>query len=894
MTLPRATYRLQFREGMDFARAAALAPYWRQLGISHLYASPVFAAAAGSTHGYDVTDFNRIEPALGGEAGLRALAGALRREGLGLILDFVPNHMSATPDNPWWAELLEWGEASPTATFFDIDWAADKLLIPTLGAPYAEVLEAGELAFGLETATGRLLLRYHETALPLNPPSAATLLARSGDATLQGLASPLASALPESVEALRADLRRRLTEPGVPEAFRATLAALSQDRELVHAVHEAQVWRLVHWRAARDSLTYRRFFEITGLIGVRVEEPAVFDAVHGLLLRLVEEGLVQGLRLDHVDGLADPRSYLERLAAALPDGTYLVVEKILEDGETLPAAWPVAGTTGYEFIAALAAGLCDQAGLAALGEAYEAFVGRPLDLEDEVAAAKRQILTENLAAELATLVRQAAELAQRRLATRDFGEDSLRRAIIALVLAFPVYRSYVDEAGAGETDRRLIAGVAERAKQRPDVEEPRTVDFVVSLLLLEVEPEDSEDALRFTTRFQQTTGPIMAKALEDTVFYRQHRLIALNEVSGDPGLAEASAEAFHRAMLERRARQPHGLSATATHDTKRGEDARARLYALSEAPALWARAVGRWSTLNARLRSAVDEGPVPEPETEWLIYQTLLGAWPADLEPDDGAGLAALSDRITAFLEKALREAKLRTRWTAPDEPYEAAVRAFAEGLLDASEPTFLQDFVATTEPFRRAGAVNSLSQSLLKLTAPGIPDLYQGTEGWDLSLVDPDNRRPVAFGTLDARLEGLGERPLAELLADWRSGAIKQRVLQAGLAWRRARPQLFAEGDYGALRVVGAEADRVIAFARRHRDRAAVVVVPRRPLGLLHPELPAIPAAAWGDTAILLPEALQGRRFVDALSGAARQGAGSLPLRDLLDPLPLAALDAV
>ncbi len=883
---PTATYRLQFREGMTFERAAALAPYWRRLGISHLYASPVFAAAAGSTHGYDVADFSRLEPALGGEAGFRAMAAALREQGIGLILDFVPNHMSATTDNPWWRALLEWGEASPTAGFFDIDWSADKLLIPTLGAPYAEILEAGELAFDLDVESARLWLRYHETALPLGPASSALLLARSGDPALQGLASRLASATPNDHADLLDELRDLLAEDERARAFRQVLAELSAERETVHEVHEAQFWRLAYWRAGRDSLTYRRFFEITGLVGLRVEDPAVFDAVHALLLALADEDLVQGVRLDHIDGLADPAGYLDRLAGALPDDCYLVVEKILEGEERLPRRWPVEGTTGYEFIAALAQGLCDEPGLAGLDEAYGAFIGRAPDLEAETEAAKQQILTENLASELATLTRQAGSLAERQLAARDFGEDSLRRALTALMLAFPVYRSYVDADGAAPADRRLIEAAAERARRQPDIEETHTLDFIVSLLLLDVPDQDRDDALGFVVRFQQTTGPIMAKALEDTLFYRHHRLIALNEVGGDPGLAEASAEAFHRAMAERLDDQPHGLSATATHDTKRGEDARARLYALSEAPGLWSDSVARWSATTAGLRGGTDEAPAPEPETEWLVYQALLGAWPAALAADDTAGLEAFGKRLAAFLEKALREAKLHTRWTAPDEAYESGVLGFAAGLLGPEGRAFREDFLATGEPFLRAGVVNSLAQSLLKLTVPGVPDLYQGSEGWDLSLVDPDNRRPVDFEALSARLEDLEQTPPEALLADWRSGAVKQRVLAAGLAARRARPRLFDEGDYRPLEVAGAQAGRVIAFARLRGEEAAVTVVPRRPLAILDPRLPTIPPDAWEDTAVVLPDALRDRPLRDALSDGS--GRGDLRLSDRLAALPV------
>ncbi len=901
---PRATYRLQFREGMDFVRAATLAPYWQRLGISHLYASPVVAAATGSTHGYDVADFNALEPSLGGEAGFREMCGALRAAGLGLILDFVPNHMSDANANPWWFDVLEWGPQSPFAGHFDIDWESGPLMRPLLGEPYGDALEAGALTFDLDAAAGRIHLRYGEHELPLTPPSCTVLLERSGIPSLAALAPAFSAATPDKAANVRGDFVRALAGDHTAAQLADGLETLSRSTELVHAVHEAQHWRLALWRAARDSLNYRRFFEITGLVGVRVEDVAVFDDVHRLLLRLIGEGLVDGIRLDHIDGLADPAGYLDRLRAALPADRAIpiYVEKILEPGEDLPAAWPVDGTTGYEFTAAVATGLVDGAGLAALGTTYDDFVGVPSDFEAEVRAAKLQIVSENLAAELGILTKLALDLAGRQLAARDYGEDSLRRAVRAMIVAFPVYRTYVSASGASSADRALLDGVCGHAKDEPEIEDPGTVDFVASLLRLDVPAEDRDDALRFAIRFQQTTGPVMAKALEDTAFYRWHRLIALNEVGGDPVPSACGPEAFHQAMLKRSATQPHGLSATATHDTKRGEDARARLYALSENPAGWATAVARWSDMNAPLRTELNDGPAPEPETEWMIYQALLGAWPPTLSPDDDAGVAALSARFAAFLEKALREAKRRTRWSATNDAYERAVLDFAAGLF--ASPKFLADFHAHGHDVCRAGAINSLAQLLLKLTAPGVPDIYQGTEFWDHSMVDPDNRQAVPFDDLALALNGMAGASVANMLANWREGLPKLHLMQAVLAARRDRPTLFAEGDYRPLELRGTHAGNAIAFARTHGAQTALVIAPRCVLAMLPlGDGIAIPAEAWGDTAMVLPGDIAADQTTgewrDIVTGASMSTDGpalplaSLPLASLFANFPVACLVA-
>jgi len=893
VSLPDATYRLQFRGGMTFERAAGLASYWRELGISHLYASPVFAAQAGSSHGYDVIDFNRFDEALGGEAGFRRLSDALRAAGLGLILDFVPNHMAATPENPWWRDVLERGRESRYAGHFDIDWSAERLLLPVLGRTYDEALAAGELSLSLTPISGRLSLRYFDLVLPLSELSRRLLLDRLDPAAAQAIDNAEAFASPE-------------TEQAVERA----LATLSADHAFLDRLHEAQIWRLAHWHAARDSLTYRRFFEISGLVCLRIEEAEVFDDVHRLLLQLVTEGRVDGIRIDHIDGLAEPRRYLERLRCAVGSGrdVYIVVEKILEADEALPPEWPVAGTTGYEFITILSRLLTTDRQVETLDRAYRAVAGNCIAYEKLVQDTKREILTHNLASELATLTRAAAALASGDPAGRGFASEILRQAIVELICAFPVYRSYVDRDGASAADRSLIATVAAQAKSTGAVADSAAIDFLAARLGLDCADAQRPAALRFALRFQQTTGPVMAKALEDTVFYRYNRLIAVNEVGGDPRGLGGAPETVHARLTRRRREAAKGLSATATHDTKRGEDARARLYSLSEAPGSWVRAVGRWSTMNAGLRTPLDDGPAPESETEWLIYQALLGAWPPTLRPDDRAGLAEFRQGFTTYLEKALREAKRRTRWTAPDLDYEQAVRDFAARLLAPDNRQFLTDFVAACRPFHRAGAINSLAQTLLKLAAPGIPDLYQGCETWDFSLVDPGNRRPVDFERSTSLLAELRQRFDVEagaadaepgtLLEDWCDGRIKLFVVARLLRFRRRRGELFRDGAYVPLSVAGARAEHLFAFARVTGPQALVVAVPRHALTLAGDEVPLPLGDLWSNTSIRCPPDFASVQWQDILSGASvtalRAGSGaSLAARDILARFPVAALFA-
>jgi (1->4)-alpha-D-glucan 1-alpha-D-glucosylmutase len=893
MIRPTSTYRLQFRGDMDLDRAAGLARYFARLGISHLYASPVFTAAPDSTHGYDVADFCAIDPAIGGIDGFKRLSAALKTEGLGLIVDFVPNHMGATTANPWWRDVLEWGADSDFREHFDINWSAPKLIVPALGEPYGEALANGRFGLAFDARAGGISLTYYDLRLPLTPPSYARILAGIDVEAFPELARRFAVARPETAAQLKEDLASLARDPAVGGMLDEALAATAADHAALHELHEAQIWRASYWRAAREDLTYRRFFEIADLVGVRVERPRVFDDVHSLLFQLVRDGMVDGIRLDHVDGLADPKAYLQRLQEAIGDSDpyYLLVEKILGAGETLRPSWPVAGTTGYEFIEALAGLLVDASGEAALTAAYEDFLGGVVDYPNMVRETKRRTLARNLAGELDFLKDLAKAVATRDPATRDHGADSLRRAILEFAAALPVYRTYVNVEGADENDLTLIADASTQVKATREVEDEGAVDFIAKLLRLDFpDPEIQAAALEFTARFQQTTGPVMAKALEDTVFYRFNRLIALNEVGGEPHRVGARVEAFHGAMQSRLAEQKLGLSATATHDTKRGEDARARLYAISESPEDWRAAVSVWRGILDG-RTEIDGAMLPEPEFEWLFYQALAGAWPAELRPDHRDGVASLRERVEAYMLKVVREAKLRTSWSSPNTEYEAVVTAFVRAALD--NRGFLDDFFARSAPLRLAGVVNSLSQLAIKLAAPGVPDIYQGTEFWDLSFVDPDNRRPFGYESRFAAVDTIDSMPASVLLADWPTGLAKMRLMHRGLGFRREHAQLFADGDYIPIEVTGERAGHVVAFGRRLGGEWLIAVTTRFPLALLD-DAPLVAAARWGDTAIRLPGDAASLQFRDIVFGSEIAGAQAMPVSAILSEFPAALLHGV
>ena len=826
--IPRiATYRLQLRDGMTLDRAReVVVPHAAALGASHLYLSPPFAAAPGSTHGYDVIDHNRIEPDLGGREALERLSRDLRERGMGLMIDIVPNHMAADPANAWWRDVCEWGEAATHARHFDIDWS-EPLTLPVLGSPFEEVVRDGEIALRADEKGRGLVLAYFDAAYPLAPSSY-----RMVSDALGGELSDLAD-IADRADPRQADAFHRAMHDALGEVD-AKAALAGADAGLLARVHEAQPWRFTHWVEARRHLSYRRFFEVTGLVGVRVEDEAVFEDVHRLILDLVRDGTVDGLRVDHVDGLADPAGYLRRLREHAP-GAWIVVEKITEGAERLPADWPVEGTTGYEFIAAMDDLLVPSEGLSVLEDFYDGLSSDP-GIAEQRDAIKRRTVTRAFEGELA---RVAGALLPHLDPPAEKG--ALAAALAEIVVAVPVYRTYGDASGFREDDRALLRDALDRAAPNGDG----------ALMARALEALGKPEAWEARARFQQLSGPAMAKAVEDTLFYRYNALIARNEVGCDPVEPPGGAEAVHAAFA-RRVEEPYQLSATATHDTKRGEGGRARLYALSEAPGAWIGAFDTWRTPDG-----------PRRERQWLFLQALAGTWPSDPDPD----LTDLGARFEEYVEKALREAKRRTTWTDPDEAYEARVIAWAHGLL--SDEPFVTSFRTALAPYVEAGHAGTLVQTVLKVAAPGVPDIYQGTEAEDLSLVDPDNRRHPPWEQL-AELIRPGEAEGAP--PDRRQGLVLRRALSA----RAERPELFTRGAYQALPSPAAD---VLAFERRLGPDRALAVVTSRPLAYVSGA-----AALWGEAEL---EAARGltSRLIDA------PGPAPTRLADLLGPLPAALL---
>jgi (1->4)-alpha-D-glucan 1-alpha-D-glucosylmutase len=944
--VPRATYRLQFHKDFGFDQARAIVPYLAALGVSHLYASPLTMARSGSTHGYDVIDFNRLNPELGDEAAFEALIAELHAHDMGLLLDFVPNHMGVGSDNPWWLDVLEWGPLSPFATFFDIDWEASargvrgKVTLPVLGDQYGKVLEAGELRLQFDAALGTFHIAYHPERFPAAVRrypqllrSTANLLDRSGGPLFE-LADRFAALFAEDAGPAQWGVRRQeaftlksalaeaARDPAVRAALDAAVAAqngtpgLPESFQALHELLEDQAYRLAYWRVASSEINYRRFFDINQLAGLRVEQGEVFEATHRLLLRLIGEGKVQGVRLDHIDGLYDPRGYCQRLlsraADVLAEGAdgagheidarhgrpiYLVVENILARHESLREDLPVAGTTGYEFMNLLTGLFVDPAAKRSLTATYHRFIDREFEFDQVVLAAKQQILRYYLNSELHVLGHEFYRLAQQSWLTRDFTLTGLREALADIITRFPVYRTYITEDGARPEDRRDLDWAVSRARRETALVDHTVFDFLHAALstdLVGTRGYERAEVIGTAMHFQQLTGPVMAKSLEDTAFYRYHRLVSLNEVGGEPDHFGVSPSAFHHLLQQQQRRHPFSMLASATHDHKRGEDVRARINALSELPLEWRRQVGRWARLNRLKRRELDRERVPGRNDEYLLYQTLVGAWPLELDTADHPALAAFTERIVGYMLKATREAKVRSSWAAPDLDYEAGLERFVRRILDPQEGrAFLSDLLAFQPRIAVIGALNGLAQILLKLTAPGVPDTFQGCELWDLSLVDPDNRRPVDFERRRQSLQQ-GADPVA-LLASWRDGRIKQHIIARTLALRRRQPDLFASGSYEPLEIMGSLSDRVVAFARRNGEESMIVVVPRLVAALLQDRDQPCPAPdAWGDTRVTLPPALAGRRLLNYLTERPLPwSARGLALADALAELPVALLTA-
>ncbi|MEM6159337.1 malto-oligosyltrehalose synthase [Erwinia sp. P6884] len=818
MKIPTSTYRIQFRNGMTFDRVTGLIPYLKRLGISHLYASPIFTATPDSTHGYDITNANEIDPSLGGREGFDRMVSSLKKAGLGLIVDIVPNHMAASLDNAWWRDVIEHGSKSRYARHFDINWSR-RLTLPFLGDTFENVLENGEISVKPDPKTGKPALAYFDNYYPL---------------------------VPESWQGREAEV-----------------LAITDKAELSE-LHDRQPWRLMSWRDAPHDLSYRRFFEITGLAGVRVEDDRVFDDTHQLILELVHSGAVDGLRVDHVDGLADPQAYLERLRQQAGAECYITVEKILGKGEHLPADWPVSGTTGYEFIASLSDVLVDDEKISDLRKAWNAVVGKPVDMKAELRAAKLLMADRNFAGEFNTLLQLALSIAGDEGVTQH--EDALRAALRELLVAFPVYRTYGTPAGLPPASADLLKHVADKVRTSDIAPDGAALDFIVALLAGDVSDRAAGEAAHFRTRFQQLTGPLMAKSVEDTLFFRQNMDLALNEVGAEPMPRAFSLERFHAEMKTRLERQPDALSGTSTHDTKRGEDARARLYTLTEAPQRWAESVARWREMNQSQVINLEDGPAPKPAVAWMLFQALAGVWPVTLRPDRTAELASLETRFLAFVEKALREAKLRTDWADSNEAYEKAVLDYASHLLSPDNHAFLQDFCDTLQPFIRAGLVNGLTQTAIKLTAPGVPDIYQGSEALNFSLVDPDNRREPDFASLEQMLSAEGDQAFTP--AGWLNGALKQQLIARLLHFRQQQPQLFRQGAYLPLTATGAHAENVITFAREDNPTALIVIAPRLVFSESEENPDTTSDQGWAQTEIRLPASLANRRYRDILSG--------------------------
>lgn len=849
--IPRATYRVQLTKDFTFDDAAAIVPYLKALGISHLYASPFLKARPGSTHGYDIVDHDRLNPELGGDEAFARMSDALKANDIGLILDFVPNHMGVgLSDNQWWLDVLEWGQHSPHAEAFDIDWEAipyrrnPGVLLPILGRPYGDALQAGELELRYDADSGSFAVWYFEHKLPINPQryaeilrSLVTAIGASDQLPAQKLIALAQQYRDPSKPAYRdaPTLKQALMDiDGAADVIERGLAAYRGEAgaATLHRLLERQHYRLAYWRVAFAAVNYRRFFDINDLAGLRVERPAVFRAIHPLVIRLIAAGQLQGLRLDHIDGLRDPVQYTRRLRQLVSKARgnnrrgpfWIGIEKILGHGEALPDFTGVAGTTGYEWLNVIGHVLADDTGLDALEKTWRDFTGEHSTPAQMLDTAKRRVIDTMLASEFTVLGLQLARIAAGHFSTRDYTLNRLREALLLYVLEFPVYRTYVTAAGASDKDRAIIDATIARARARWGGPDPDIMDFLRDAITLDLVSNPGYSAPRvrnFALKLQQFTGPLMAKALEDTVFYRDHRFLAFNEVGGHPDARALSPRQFHELQAERLRTSPDGLTATATHDTKRGEDARMRILALSEMPDEWAAHVTEWDNMNRGLAAAQDGSPWPGKAHQYMIYQALIGAWPDLLNE-------GFTTRIKAYALKAAREGKQDTSWTAPNEKYEAALDAYIGALLDpARSKAFLDSFGAFAARTSLIGALNSLSQLALKALGPGIPDVYQGTEHWDLSLVDPDNRRPVDF---EARAADVGKpgddwQSLAE---SWRDGRIKLHLLRKLLDIRQHYTELFHRGDYVGLDVSGPDAAHVIAFSRRWKRDEIVVAVGR------------------------------------------------------------------
>ncbi len=989
--VPTAAYRFQFNRFFTFQQARETVEYVKRLGVSDLYASPYFRARAESLHGYDVCNPNELNPTIGTEEDYNALVDELHRQGMYQLLDTVPNHMGiGEACNGWWMDVLENGRSSLYAPFFDIDWEplnpklTGKVLLPVLGDQYGRVLEKKELQLSFAAAEGTLYLNYYEVFFPINPRSYIPLLEFGREELLATLGAESDPALeyqsiltalnnlPRKYETERDRvlernrekeiIKRRLTslcqaEARVDASIQVSIAAFNgivgdpHSFDRLDSLLEEQAYRLSFWRVAAEEINYRRFFDVNELAAIRVDQPEVFAETHRTIFRFLREGKLDGLRIDHVDGLRNPAAYFvnlqrgyflelcrlrldelevpteERAAleaqlserfeterALVPTGPfghplYVLVEKILGRGESLPSDWAVCGTTGYEYTNAVNGLFVDGANAKAFDEIYSSFIGEKTRFSELVYETKKGIMRLSLASEITILTNLLNQVSQHDRHYRDFTLSTLRNAIREVVASFPVYRTYVTRQHE-EVDRRdqdVVKTAIARAKKRNPALDPTVFDFMGDILLLKY-TEDLDEAnisarYNFVMKFQQCTGPLMAKGLEDTAFYIYNRLISLNEVGGEPEHFGNTLVNFHRQQAERQRNWPYSLLTTSTHDTKRSEDVRARIDGLSEMPKEWKTALARWARYNKKHKTKVDDKIAPDRNEEYFLYQTLLGVWPfmpgdRNLHDLDQAEYQKLIERVQAYMRKAMNEAKVNTSWVNPNEAYGEAVTKFVERILDRQSPNrFLDEFIPFQKRLAGMGIFNSLSQVLLKLTSPGVPDIYQGNELWDLSLVDPDNRRPVDYAWRSRLLTEVAEindaAGAAALLNTKEDGRIKLYLTSRTLGFRQEHKRLFRQGTYTALEAVGPRQENLCAFARSHGQESAVVVVPR----LVARLGPAPVGPVWAGTYLALPEASVGQTYRNVLTNETilveeHNGITGLPLDKVLAVFPVALLE--
>ena len=943
--IPVSTYRLQFNDRFRFQDALRLLDYFSALGISHLYASPLLVSRRGSGHGYDVIDPAHIDPEIGSEEDFEALQNGLLSRGMRLLLDIVPNHMAASSENRWWMDVLENGAESAFASYFDIQWHPasrnldGKILLPVLGRPFGETLDQGE--FRLLFQNGKLLIQYRESLFPLAPRSYGRVLKERLDdlkkpldeASLAyeeyvGILSTLSS-LSETVRDTSTAGERRLRfESGrerlklladnhseVRTFIEANLSRLNGDTgdsasfcNLERILAEQNYW-LAYWQDANEGINYRRFFAISDLVGVRVEDPIVFEATHEQIFRLIAKGAISGVRIDHIDGLRDPAGYLsrlaERIASTVPSGggkPYVIVEKILAPHETLPEEWPIAGTTGYDFLNWANGIFVSPAGAKRLAGIYSRFIGGEAQFADILYEKKKLVMDSLLRVEMRSLGRQLAELAGKDRYARDILRSELTDALIETTACMDVYRTYVRNLEIPPAAQERIEEALSQARIRRPRMSAECFAFLREILTLRnpahVFPEQREERLAFVMRWQQVTGPIVAKGLEDTALYVYYPLLSLNEVGGRPSPSSiVSREEFYTLMQERLRQWPHSLNATSTHDTKRSEDVRARLNVLSEMPEEWEQRIVKWAACNEKHKQVIDGHKVPDANEEYLVYQTLVGLWPMD--PSDAS---STTKRLQAYIVKATREAMINTRWTEPNKAHESALTAFIERLLSPENESFLGDFGSFQKSIAYCGMVNGLAQILLKITCPGVPDFYQGSELWDFRLVDPDNRGAVDFGERSRLLESVVRESDADLASaardfgeHWPDGRIKLHVIRKTLAYRLKADELFSRGDFISLEARGKRAEHLIAYMRRLDDLCTLTVVPRWLAAAQGDSGQTDVRDFWQDTILILPRQTSGS-WRNIFTGVVIRGQSSddnqaLLIRDLLAQFPIALL---